>query len=428
MATLIVSPGPLAGEIALPPSKSHTMRAILFGAMGSGATRISAYLESPDTHAMVAAMRLFGAEIKVDPNSMEIVGVGGKLRPCEDIIQSGNSGQVLRFCGALAALSPAYTVITGDHSVRHNRPVVPLLSALQQLGAFATSSRLDGYAPIIIRGPIEPGFAELNGEDSQPVSALLIATSFLNGASRLSVKNPGERPWIDLTLSWLARLGGTVTHRNYEEYTIEGGLAYPGFEVAIPGDFSSAAFPLSAALITGSAITVRGVDMGDVQGDKKIIDHLIQMGAKIESNKAHRSLTVKAGPPLKGAKINVNEIIDALPILATLACFAQSETELTGASIARTKECDRIHAIAIELRKMGAQIEEREDGLLIAPSPLQGALLTSHADHRIAMALSVAALGAKGASRIDGIECIGKSYPTFIQDMRRLNAAFKVEG
>lgn len=425
MAKLKVTPSHLEGKIEIPPSKSQTMRAILFGSLGQGETKIHHYLNSPDTYSMIEAMRQLGVPIRLQNESIIIQGVNGRLLACENVIDSGNSGQVLRFVGSLAALLPTYTILTGDHSICHNRPVQPLLSALTQLNAFAVSSRLDGMAPIIIRGPMQPGHATFSGEDSQPVSGLLIAASFLNGTTHLTVTNPGEKPWIDLTLSWLKRLGGTVSHQNYEQYTIKGPLRYPGFDMRVPGDFSSAAFPLAAALVTRSTLTLENIDMEEVQGDKKIIDLLVQMGAHIKIDSHHKTATIYPSE-LTGMVIDANDIIDAIPILAVLGCFAKGKTEITNAAIARKKESDRIHTIATELRKMGARIEEREDGLLILPTSLTGATVVSHADHRIAMALIIAALAARGASHIEETTCIAKSYPSFVADFQNIGARLEV--
>jgi 3-phosphoshikimate 1-carboxyvinyltransferase len=419
---LRVKKSTLQGKLLIPPSKSQTMRALLFGSLGEGKTRIYHYLKSPDTQAMIQAFCQFGVKIVVEEKRIEIMGVGGKLQACDQVIDAGNSGQVLRFVGCCASLLPSYTILTGDHSIRNNRPVEPLLSALTQLKGFAVSSRLDGKAPIIIRGPIEPGVAELAGDDSQPVSGLLMAASFLHGTTHLKVTNPGEKPWIDLTLSWLKRLGGRVSHQNYSHYTISGPIRYKGFDTLIGGDFSSAAFPMIAALITGSTLTLENVDMGEEQGDKKIIAVLIQMGAHFEIDHKRKRMTLCKSSPLIGRSIDCNDLIDALPILAVVGCFAEGRTEITHARIARKKESDRIHAITLELRKMGALIEEREDGLVIHPSPLHGARVFSHQDHRIALALIVAALGARGDSYIEGGECIAKSYPSFVLDFQKIGA------
>lgn len=418
MHSVTIAPGRLCGKLRMPPSKSHTMRAILFGAMGHGRTTIHDYLHSPDTAAMVRAMQLLGVPVRVSPETIEIDGIGGELKPAEDVIDAGNSGLVLRLVGALAGLLPSYTILTGDHSIRHNRPVMPMLGAMEQLGAFAVSSRRDGRAPIVVRGPLHAGVATLSGEDSQPVSAMLIATSFLEGKSQLFVTDPGETPWIDLTLFWLRRLGARITHHHYSHYCIEGNLRYDGFEESLPGDFSSAAFPLVAALITGSELVLENLSMENPQGDEALVEQLIQMGARIEVDPKGRRLIVQRGGRIGGGRIDVGRFVDALPILAVVGCFAEEPVEIVNGSIARTKESDRISAIATELRKMGAAIEEREDGLLVVPQPLRGAQLASHHDHRIAMALAVAALGAKGESQLSGAGCVAKTYSNFFSDLK----------
>lgn len=426
MTQFVVKRSSLTGHLKIPPSKSHTLRAIVFGMMGKGKSIIRNYLHSPDTDAMVQAARCFGAKVDIHSDRLEIEGLNGQLQAAEDVIDAGNSGQVLRFIGALAALVPSYTVITGDHSIRHRRPVTPLLSALQQLGAFAESAKLNGYAPILIKGPVRPGKTRLSGEDSQPVSALLIAASFLDGESEIEVANPGEKPWIDLTLNWLDRLGIRYENDNYTRYKVFGKASIAGFEIDIPADFSSAAFPLAAALITDSEVTLHQVDMEDVQGDKKIIDALIAMGAKIAIDRTKRTLTVKKGSQLRGMRLDINDYVDALPILAVIGCFAEGTTEIVNAAIARHKESDRIHCIVSELKKMGASIEETDDGLIVHRSSLHGAYVNSAQDHRIAMALAVAALNTEGTTTIDGIACVAKTYPTFAKDFRILGAAITV--
>ncbi len=426
MSSFRIRPSTVHGTIDVPPSKSHSLRAILFASMAHGNSEISNFLHSPDATAMIEAMRNFGASIEITAESLKVKGLSGKLKTAENVIDSGNSGQVLRFVGALAALCPTYTIFTGDHSIRHNRPVKPLLDALSQLGAFAVSSRMDGYAPIIIKGPMHPGTAHLPGEDSQPVSGILIAASFLEGKSTIEVSNPGEKPWIDLTLDWLKKFHLFVSHENYTKYTINGHARIDGFSLKIPGDFSSAAFPIAAALVTHSELILNNIDMHDCQGDKKLIEVLQQMGAKIEIDDYLKRLIVRKGSHLQGKRIDVNDFIDATPILSVIACFAEGTTEIVNASIARKKESDRLHAMATELGKMGAKIEERPDGLIISQSPLKGARLNAWRDHRIGMSLSIAALAAQGETSIEGTECIAKTYPAFAHDFRKIGA--QIEG
>lgn len=423
MASFNISPSSLRGTLSIPPSKSQTLRALLFAAMGEGRSHILSPLPSPDTEAMIRAIVAFGARVERGPNELWVEGFGASPHPSSDVIDCGNSGLVLRLIGAFSALLPHYTILTGDPSIRHKRPAAPLLSALGQLGAFAVSSRGDGKAPLIIRGPLTRLKAHLDGSDSQPVSGLLIAASQAPHPIELTVENPGEIPWIDLTLSWLTRCGIPYTNDRYRRYQLQGGSQISPFTYRVPGDFSSAAFPLVAALLTRSELTLTSLDFDDPQGDKGLIPLLEQMGARLTLDRKMGTLTVHKGPLLRGATIDINPFIDALPILAVLATACEGPTLLYNGAIAREKESDRIGAIAQELSKMGARLEERPDGLLIYPSPLRGARLASHADHRIALSLAVASLAATSPSTVEGVECVAKTYSTFAGDLSSLGAS-----
>lgn len=412
----------LSGSLTVPPSKSHTLRAILFGALGSGKTVIRHYLPSSDAQAMIEACRLFGATVDVSPDQIIIQGINGNIQKTEDVINAGNSGIVLRFCAAVGALASLPVVITGDHSIRHQRPMKQLLDGLSQLGVSALSMRGDNYAPVIIQGPIKSGKAIISGEDSQPVSALLIASAFAEGPVEIEVKNPGEKPWVALTLDWFDRLGIPYQNDHFERYSMSGNARYEGFEYVVPGDLSSAAFPIAAALVTQSELLIKNVDMQDAQGDKELIAVFQKMGAHIDIDERNKTLHVKKGKTLSGVTVDLNNFIDAITILAVVACFAEGETRIQNAAIAKQKECNRIACIATELQKMGAHITETEDGLMIKKSSLKGANLHSYHDHRMVMSLTVAALGAKGEATISPVGCVSKTFPTFVRDFNALGA------
>lgn len=418
-----IEPSSLSGRLTIPPSKSHTHRALLFALLAEGTSVINNPLDSPDTAAMLQVIKQFGAQVTQKEEALEIIGTGGNLSPPKEIIDAGNSGIILRFVSALAALYPSHTLVTGDESVCTRRPMNPLLGALEELGSFAKSLGEDGFAPVAIRGPFKGGKCSLNGSDSQPVSALLIAASFAKGATEIEVKTPGEKPWIDLTLDWLNFLGLPYENQDYTYYKIPGNGTCKGFTKTIPGDFSSLAFPLAAALITESEISLDNVDKNDVQGDKKLLDVLEKMGAKMIFE--DKVLHIKKGGPLQGVEIDINPMIDALPILAVLGCYAQGKTVLTGGTVAREKESDRIAVMTKELQKMGAKIKEKKDGMIITSSPLKGGELDSHHDHRVAMALAVAAMGAEGPSIIHNTACIAKTYPQFKEKMEELGAKIR---
>ena len=422
MAQYLVKKASLNGTITIPSSKSHTMRSILFGALGNGKSVIHRYLPSADAQAMIAACRLFGATVDVSSDYLEIEGIKGIVQNTEDIIHAGNSGIVLRFCSAIGALASHPIVITGDYSIRHNRPMQPLLDALSQLGVLAASMRGDGYAPVIIRGPIQPGKIVISGEDSQPVSALLIASAFAGEPMEISVKNPGERPWIALTLKWFDQLGIPYENESYARYRLSGNARYAGFKYTVPGDFSSAAFPIAAALITQSELALANIDMNDSQGDKELISVFQKMGANIVIDDHCKTLHVKKGSSLSGTSVDINNFIDAITILAVVACFAEGKTVIRNGIIAKQKECNRIQCITTELKKMGADITETEDGLVIRKSSLKGTHVHSYNDHRMAMSLTAAALGAQGETTISSVECVSKTFPTFVRDFNALGA------
>lgn len=398
------------------------MRAILFASMAHGTSYIHHYLVSPDTTAMINACRQLGAIINIQDHHLMITGTGGNLKTPNDIIDVGNSGQVLRFISALAALTSGYTVFTGDDSIRNRRPMQALLDGINQLNGFAVSTKQDGHAPIIVKGKMHNGKVKINGEDSQPISALLMATPFLNGTTELEVINPGETPWIDLTLDWMKRMGIIFYQEGYHYYKIIGNQQVSAFTYEVPGDFSSAAFPLAAALLTRDRIVLQNVDMSDVQGDKNLINALRSLDAKIDYDYEQKSLIVDGSAAMKGGVIDASYFIDAVPILAVLACGMNSSLKINNAAIAKYKESDRLHAMADALTQMGADIEEDEQGITLNPGQLTGESVDSSNDHRVAMALTVAGLVAKGNTIINNTDCVAKSFPHFVEKMQGLGA------
>ena len=371
---------------------------------------------------MIHACQLLGAKIHIFPERLDIEGVDGKVQALDDVIHAGNSGIILRFLSAIGALSKSPVVITGDYSIRHQRPMKTLGSALSQLGVSVTSLRGDGYAPLIIQGPLKPGRAAISGEDSQPVSALLIASCFADGPIEIDVTNPGEKPWVALTLSWFDRLGIPYDREGFEKYRLFGKTSYEGFQYTVPGDMSSLAFPLAAALVTQSEITIHNVDIHDPQGDKELISIFQKMGAIINIDEKEKKLFVKKGGRLSGISVDINNFIDSITVLAAVACHAEGDMLISNAAIARQKECNRLQAITAELKKMNGDIRETDDGLYIRHSPLRGAAVSSYNDHRMAMSLGIAALGAKGDTTISPTDCVSKSYPAFVKDLQMLGA------
>ncbi len=416
MDLLVQSSRALRGTVEVPPNKSHSFRALIMACLAEGKSRIISPAVSADWLRGTEAMEMFGASIEpAAGDSWEIIGTAGRLKTPDDVINCGNSGIIFRFFTAISACCDGYTVLTGDDSIRHIRLCGPLLDALSSLGAQAVSTKGDGHGPVVVRGPLKGGTAEIDGADSQPVSALLIAASLAEAPTELIVHNPGEKPWVEVTLHWLGRCGVEIANEDFARYRIPGRSRWGGFETTIPGDWSAAMYPIVAGLICPeSEVLITGIDPADVQGDKAVLDVLQDMGADIEITDDG---VVARSSELKGRQIDCNDFIDQFMLLAVIGALAQGETALTGAEICRHKECDRITEMHNALTAMGADVEERPDGLVIRRSNLHGAKLTSRADHRMVMTLAVAGLAATGTTIISNVECVKKTFPSFVRQM-----------
>jgi len=426
MDLVVANSSSLRGSVRIPPNKSHSFRALVMAALAEGTSIIHNPAVSNDWMRGIEALELFGAAVAPKADRVwEVTGTGGKLKTPDNIIDCGNSGIILRFFTALAACCEGYTVLSGDHSLRHLRLCQPLVDALTALGAWAVSTKGDGHAPLIVRGRLKGGSATIDGLDSQPVSALLLAAGLADAPSDITVTRAGEKPWVEMTLDWLRRCGVEFSNTNYERYRVRGRSRWAGFEYTVPLDWSAALYPIAAALIApDSDVTLPGMDYGDCQGDRMVVEVLREMGARIDIDGATvRSRTSTLG----GRTIDCNDFIDQFMLLAVVGAFAEGETVLTNAEVCRYKECDRIASMAHALRAMGASVQERPDGLVIRKSPLHGADLDSREDHRMVMTLAVAALGARGTTRIRGLECVKKTFPNFAEQMRNLGADMQSE-
>ncbi|MEI7837373.1 MAG: 3-phosphoshikimate 1-carboxyvinyltransferase, partial [Planctomycetota bacterium] len=299
----------LVGSVAIPPNKSHSFRALIMAALGKGVSRIVSPAVSNDWMRGIEAFEMFGAAIYPKAqNVWEVSGTGGVLHTPDDVVDCGNSGIILRFFADLGACCPGYTVLSGDHSIRHLRLCQPLIDALTQLGAWAVSTKGDGHAPLVVRGPLQGGQAQIDGLDSQPVSALLIAAAMAHGPSEIIVRRPGEKPWVDMTLEWLRQAGVEVSNDNHEVYRLRGHHRWGAFETTIPLDWSAALYPVVAGLVCpDSQVNIPGMDFADVQGDKGVVNILRDMGAKIE---IEGNVVTASTSSLRGREIDCNDFID----------------------------------------------------------------------------------------------------------------------
>jgi 3-phosphoshikimate 1-carboxyvinyltransferase len=418
---LISNASKLTGSIDIPGSKSHTIRAVAIATMAEGKSTLRKALLSDDTQSALKAAEAFGAIVNNDGDTLTIEGIGNKKIPDDVFIDVGNSGTTLRIFTAIAALYNKPVKFDGDHSVRQ-RIMTPLFDALKNLGVKIVSN--EEKCPFTVTGPILGGTTTVDGISSQFLTALLFSTPLAENDSEIIVENLHEKPYVSITLDWLDRQNIKYVSKGLDWFKVYGRQKFKAFDARIAADFSSATFAVCAAAITRSEITITGLDFKDHQGDKAVFGYLSQMGLEIKYGAD--CVTVKGGV-LKGTELDINDTPDALPALAATACFAKGKTILTNVKQARLKECDRIAAMAAELSKMGAKIQELPDGLIIEGSPLTGTEVHGYHDHRMVMALALAGMGAKGETLIDTAEATSVTYPSFVEDYKQLGANFLLQ-
>lgn len=415
---LTVSQSVLQGAVNIPASKSHTIRAVVIAALADGESVIDNPLESADARAARHAYAMLGADIVAEPLRWRIQGTDGRLKTPDDVINVANSGTTMRMVlGSAALLDSGTAVLTGDAQVRR-RPCGPLATALNTLGAQAYSTRNNGCPPMVVTGKMRGGSVEIEAVTSQYVSALLINAPLAERDTRLFVPLLNEKPYVVMTLDWLARQGVRVSYNDdLSEFDIPGGQRYQPVNRSAPADFSSATFFLAAGALSGNEVCCRGLDMNDPQGDKEVVNYLKAMGADIVEGP--EGIVVRANT-LHGCELDLNATPDALPMMAALACFAEGVTRLVNVPQARLKETDRICVMREELEKLGARITELEDGLVIEGGALNGGAVDGHDDHRVVMALAIAGTAAKGDVVIHGAEAVDVTYPGFMDDLASL--------
>lgn len=415
---------PLHGTAIPPADKSISHRALMFGGIALGETRIHNLLEGEDCLSTAAILSSLGVEaIRLQEGEWAVQGLG-RLQAPDQALDAGNSGTTVRLMAGILAGQPFESTLTGDESLR-SRPMKRIIDPLHQMGAEITSE--GDRAPLTIRGGSLHGIHyESPVASAQVKSCVLLAGLFAEGET--SVQEPsGSR---DHTERMLPAFGGVVSVDG-TRVSILGGQPLTGAEVTIPGDVSSAAFPLIASLIVdNSSIEMPRVGLNPTRTG--ILDALLQMNADIELAAEPHGHMEPAGTirsdfsTLAGSGIGgelIPRLVDEVPALAVAATQATGETIITDAKELRVKESDRLATISKELRKMGARIEETEDGLRIeGPVVLLGTDVATYGDHRIAMSLAIAAMAANGETIIRDVECVDTSFPGFARLMRLLGA------
>jgi 3-phosphoshikimate 1-carboxyvinyltransferase len=415
---LRVTKSSLTGQVPIPGSKSHTIRCVALAALAEGTSEIIAPLSSADTFAAVKAYCLLGAQIECEA-TWKVKGTAGQLCAPDKMIDVANSGTTLRFAtGSAALIQEGICHLTGDQQVC-SRPIGPLLKSLNDLGANCLAVLENGKAPLTIQGTLKGGETSIAAVTSQYLSSLLVNTPLAPNDSLIRVTQLNEQPYVEITLAYLDEMGIKYKNDQFKQFIVKGGQSYRPFSKRVPADFSSATFFLCAAAFLDADLTLEGLDFNDPQGDKAVVEILRQMGAQIEINAAQ----VRARPgQLRGIEIDMNAIPDALPALAVTACFAKGPTRIYNVAQARLKETDRIAVMTRELTKLGANITEAPDGMTIVPAKLTATDLHGHHDHRVVMALSLAAMALQGECTIDTAEAMNVTFPNFVELMQSVGA------
>jgi len=406
----------VSGKVRAPPSKAHTHRALFAGLLSRGTTVIHNPLSCDDTKASLNAVSSLGAKLHFEKETWKIESDGILHKPSEKI-KCGESGVTLRFTIPIVSLVGADVNLTGS-IVLMQRPLQPLIEAMKQLGV---SINVTGGEIAVKAARVKGGSVQIpGGVSSQFISGLLLAAPLMEGGLKIAVTSPLEsRGYVALTIETMKEHNVSVqSDSEFSLFQVDPNQTYRASEHTIPGDYSSAAFLMSAAAITGSRITITGLSQSEPDPDSMFLNVLTQMGARLSFSPD--GLRVE-GRICEAPKVNIKNFPDLGPILAVLGTCADGKTEITGAERLRYKESDRLTAITSELRKLGAEVEVTGSGLIVSgPCNLRSGTAEAHGDHRIAMALAIAALNAAGPVTIRNAESVNKSYPTFFDDIRSL--------
>jgi len=416
---------PPRATVRLPGSKSLTNRALILAAVAEGPSLLTGALHSEDTQVMLDALRALGVSVVFDVGSAEIrvEGTGGVFPVTEADLWVANSGTTLRFLTAMLATGRGQYRIDGSPRMRE-RPVADLLAALNRLGGRARSDLGTGCPPLSLQASgLDGGHVSVRGDvSSQFLSGLLMALPLAHQPTTVEVQGKlVSQPYVAMTLAAMEAFGVRVGNRGFRRFDVRP-ARYHGRHYPIEPDASAASYFFALAAITGGEITVEGLGRSSIQGDLAFVEVLQHMGCSVTAG-ANRT-TVQGGR-LVAVDVDMNAISDTVMTLAVTSLFADGVTRIRNVAHIRHKETDRISALACELRKLGAQVVELPDGLVIhppSPAGLQAARIETYQDHRMAMAFALAGLRVPGITILDP-GCVAKTYPSFWADLEALRAS-----
>lgn len=406
------------GEVRIPPSKSATNRALNLALLAGREITVERPLAAADTEAFLTALETLGTRVERRATAVRLVP--GRS-PARALIDCGASGTMARFLTASLAALPGAWRLDGTARLR-DRPLGPLLTALRSLGARIECEAREGHLPLAIEGTeLTGGGVQLDaGESSQYLSALLMAATRAAAPVRIEVTGLTSAPYVELTVEAMERFGARVDRPGPEVFAVAPGLTPPPVH-SIEGDMSAACYFAAAAALTGGRVELAGLGRETRQGDRRFLEILGRMGARVEWPRSDR-LVVSAGEGLLAVEVDMGSLPDQVPTLAAIAPFAAGTSRIRNVSHLRIKESDRLAACAAELQRAGASVEETPDGLVVpgvwsgqAP-PAAPIEIATHDDHRIAMSFALLGLGRPGV-RIAEPGVVAKSYPSFWEDL-----------
>ena len=418
-ARLVVRPhGPLDADLRVPGSKSLTNRALVIAALADGPVELSGALVAEDSEVMIAALRTLGFVVDVAGTTMRVEGRGGAIPASHAELDLRLSGTSIRFLTALVALGDGWYRLTGNERMRE-RPIEDLLGALRELGVDAASEEGTGCPPVIVKAHGLPGGeAEIAGErSSQYVSALLLAAPCAQEAVSLSVTGDlASKPFVDMTISLMGRFGVRVDREGYRRFTVEP-ASYRARAYQVEGDAMAAGYFWAAAAATGGRARVENVGSDSLQGDRRFAEVLGEMGCRVRWSDETCEVRAPEGG-LRGGTFDLNDMSDQAQTLGVLALFARDPVRIENVWNMRIKETDRLSAMAAELRKFGARVEEERGAFTVHPPERlpERVEVETYGDHRMAMAFAVAGLAGTEVAILDPA-CVAKTYPGFFDDL-----------
>lgn len=416
MSQIVIESAELGGVVAAPPSKSLSHRVMIAAALSEGDSTIDGMKESVDIRATKTCLETLGAKIELVDQRMTVKGSGRPEVLNDTTMFCEESGSTLRFMIPIAALSGQFVSFEGKGKLK-TRPIDPYFDVFEKSDI---TYEYDNALPLKIKGKLKSGDYELPGHiSSQFVTGLLMSLPLLEGNSKLTMTSKLEsRDYVDLTIDVMRAFGVEVVNNDYESFEVKGNQKYESREVTVEGDYSQMAFWAVAGTIGTHPITIENASPNSSQGDARIFDIIVDMGGRVEYG--DNKITVY---PTKTSniEINVSEIPDLVPILAVLGSMSEGQMRIVGGERVRLKESDRLKAIATELNKVGGNVSETPDGLIVnGVAALSGGSVEGWNDHRIVMAMAIAAINCTGPLSIEGWKAINKSYPEFFKDYQDL--------